>query len=414
MFHCLNRYYFQKLKNYLWHLPRSIFFNLLYSFPQRKLVLIGVTGTDGKTTTTTLIHHTLIAAGIKSDFITTINSPGLHTTSPDAQHLIPIFAKMVKEGTTHAVIETTAHGLDQFRYWGCCFQVGVITNITHEHFDDFVDMHRYTHAKSLLFKNSEVSVLNKDDPSFPALKSVAKKKIVSFGIANKSDYQANNIKITGSRLSFSVNDFFITTNSNYYYQIYNILAALAATNSLGIDPKYLIELVLHFPEVKGRRENIINDLNIDTIIDFAHTPQALQSTLESLRLTTKGKIIVIFGATGGRDPTKRPLMGEVVSHLADIAIITADDTRSESVDNINEQIIAGIDQTAISQKKFRYYNIPNRQDAFNLAIRIANPKDTVIACGKGHETTILHGSTEYPWSEAEAFRTAFRTKNQNV
>lgn len=414
MNHRLNRYYFQRLKNYLWHLPRSIFYNLFYSFPQRKLILIGVTGTDGKTTTATLIHHTLVAAGIKSDFITTINSPGLHTTSPDPSHLIPIFSKMIKAGTTHAVIETTAHGLDQFRFWGCHFQVGVLTNITHEHFDDFVDLNHLTKAKSVLFQNSEIAVLNRDDSSYSHFKSLAHLKTISYSITNKSDYQAKNIKTTNSQLSFSVNNLTITTNSNYYYQTYNILAALVAANSLNIDSKYLINTVKHFPETKGRREIIGNDLNIDTIIDFAHTPQALQSTLESLRQTVKGKIIVIFGATGGRDPTKRPLMGKIVSHLADIAIITSDDTRNESIDNINQQIIAGIDQTTVAQKKFQYYNIPNRQDAFNLALKIANPKDTVIACGKGHETTILHGSTEYPWSEAEAFRTAFRVKNQNV
>jgi len=414
MNHRLTRYYYQRLKNYFWHLPLSIFYNLLYGFPQRKLILIGVTGTDGKTTTATLIHHTLIAAGIKSDFITTINSPGLHTTSPNPSHLIPIFSKMVKAGITHAVIETTAHGLDQFRFWGCHFQVGVLTNITHEHFDDFIDLKHLTQAKSILFHKSEIAVLNHDDPSYPHFKSLAHQKTISYSVTNKSDYQAKNIDISGSKLSFSVNNLDITTNSNYYYQTYNILAALATTSSLNIKPQYLLDTIKHFPETKGRREIVSNDLNIDTIIDFAHTPQALQSTLESLRQTSRGKIIVIFGATGGRDPTKRPLMGNIVSRLADIAIITSDDTRNESIDHINQQIIAGIDKTTLTQKKFQYYNIPNRQDAFNLAIKLAHPQDTVIACGKGHETTILHGSTEYPWSEAEAFRTAFHSKNQNV
>jgi UDP-N-acetylmuramoyl-L-alanyl-D-glutamate--2,6-diaminopimelate ligase len=221
----------------------------------------------------------------------------------------------------------------------------------------------------------------------------------------------------------------IKTDSNYFYQTYNISAALAVINQLKIDDNYLLSTIKKYPETKGRREIVSNDLDINTIIDFAHTPAALKATLLSLKKNKKGRLIVIFGATGGRDPSKRPLMGQVVSEFSDIAFITADDTRNENVLNINEQIISGIDdkksyyfqntlltpekinKTIDSNKnKFIFFNIPNRQDAFNLAIKIAKKGDTIVACGKGHETTILHGQTEYPWSEQEAFRTSFLLK----
>ncbi len=183
-----------------------------------------------------------------------------------------------------------------------------------------------------------------------------------------------------------------------------------------------MDTIKNFPEIKGRRQQIDNNLGLTTIVDFAHTPQALQETLKSLRKRRPNRLIVIFGATGGRDKTKRPLMGKTVSKLSDIAIITADDTRNEKVEDINSQIIEGITGSKnlflkpaqykqVDPKKFTYFSIPNRQDAFNLAIKIAQEGDLIIACGKGHESTILHGNTEYPWSEAQAFRTAFKSKS---
>lgn len=397
------KFYVQKAKNYFWHLPKNFLINLIYGFPSKKLVLIGVTGTDGKTTTSTLINQILVNSGYKSDLITTINSPGLHTTSPDPAVLQKVFQKMVAKGITHCVVETTAHGLDQFRFFGCHFFTGVITNISHEHLDDFVNMKIYQNAKSILFTNSTNKVFNKDDQSY-VLYNQQFPKNVTYSIKNKSDFQAKNIIIDNKKMAFEVNDSKLTTDSNLEYQIYNILAALAVASTLGIPINFVEKAIKKFPETKGRREYVNNYLKINAIVDFAHTPRALEQTLASLRKITKGKLICIFGATGGRDKTKRPLMGKVVSKNCDIAIITSDDTRNEKVEDINEQIISGIKNS----KNFTYHNVPNRQDAFNLAVKLSNRNDTIVACGKGHETTILHGSTEYPWSETEAFRTAFR------
>ncbi len=409
------RVFIQKIKNYCWHLPKSLFFNLLYGFPSRKLVLIGVTGTDGKTTTVSLIHRCLIEAGINAGVISTLGAKignqeiktGLHTTSPDPAVTQKIFSQMVDSGITHVVVEVTAHAIDQFRYFGCHFQVAGITNVTHEHLDDFLNIQSYTLTKSKLLEESDFSILNRDDSSFASISPHLRQPLTTYSIDQPSDYQAKNVKISANKITFKVNDQLFTTDSVYHHQIYNILLAHAILSQLKIDSHVLRNVIKLFPEIKGRREEVKNDLQIKCIIDFAHTPAALETTLKSLQQNTPGKLIVIFGATGGRDQSKRPLMGKVVSEVADIAIITADDTRNEKVEKINQQIINGITQ---KNKRFIYHNIPNRQDAFDLAVKLSNSGDTIVACGKGHETTILHGKTEYPWSEIEAFRTAFRQK----
>lgn len=432
------RFTIQTLKNIFWHLPKNIFLNIIYGFPSKKLTLIGVTGTDGKTTTATLIHHVLTQSGIKTGLISTIEAKignqsldtGLHTTSPDPAVLHKFFRQMVQQKVTHAVCEVTSHALDQYRFWGCHFQVSLITNTSHEHLDYHPTITDYIKTKALLFKQSSHAILNKDDPSYQIIKKIIKTPITTYSINSPSQIQAKKIKLSPRSLKFSANSLNFKTNSLFHYQIYNILAALAALNILKIKPQLLQKAIKKFPETKGRREIFSNHHKFKTIIDYAHTPNGLEKTLSSLAKITKNKLIVIFGATGGRDQNKRPVMGRIVSKLANIAIITADDTRNEAVEDINRQIIAGIDQKKchfsklqkinskkqirhirqISQKKFTYFNIPNRQDAFNLAIKIAQTGDTVIACGKGHETTILHGKTDYPWSESEAFRTAFRLK----
>jgi UDP-N-acetylmuramoyl-L-alanyl-D-glutamate--2,6-diaminopimelate ligase len=428
----------QKIKNIGFHLPKSIFYNLKYGFPSKKLILIGVTGTDGKTTTCTLIHQILKKSGIKAGLITTISAKiddreidtGLHTTSPDSSFVQKIFFDMVKAGITHVVCEVTSHALDQYRFSGCKFEISGITNTSHEHLDYHKTIESYINTKAKLFSNSKNVVLNKDDQSFEIIKKQISIPFKTFSINEKSDYQAKKIKLDEKYLSFEVNDQKFTTDSNYEYQIYNILLALAICNKLKIETSLVQEVIKNFPETKGRREEVQNNFKFKTIIDFAHTPNALQSSLSSLKKTNKGNLIVIFGATGGRDQSKRPKMGEIVSNLANIALITSDDTRNEKIEDINRQIISGIDKQksklvdyheiktkkqlqeiiALSKKKFIYFNIPNRQDAFNLAVKLAQENDVIISCGKGHENTILHGHTEYPWSEAEAFRTALRSR----
>jgi UDP-N-acetylmuramoyl-L-alanyl-D-glutamate--2,6-diaminopimelate ligase len=433
------RYLLQKAKNLLWHLPKSLYFNLYYRRPASRLTLIGITGTDGKTTTSSLVYQVLINAGIKAGLVTTIGAKyndqaidtGLHLTSPDAAMIQRLLRQMADAGITHVVLETTSHALDQFRYFGCHFAVAGLTNTSHEHLDDFFTMDNYILAKSKLFTHAHNCLLNKDDPSYPLISSKIKpKKITTYSVNQPSKLQAKNIKISPKLLRFNVGPYQFITDTIYRYQIYNILLAFGICQKLKIPTQIFLDTIRHFPEIPGRRQELPNRYGFKTIIDFAHTPAALAQTLNSLKAKaiTPGNLIAIFGATGGRDKSKRPLMGETVASIANIAIVTADDTRQENINQINQDIIEGfpataqfadhvqLGPTALSQislkakKNFVYFNVPNRQDAFNLAVRLAQKGDTIIACGKGHETTILHGSTEYPWSETEAFRTAFRLK----
>ena len=410
---------FQKVKNYFWHLPKSYLFAALNGFPARRLTLIAVTGTDGKTTTCNLIYEVLHKAGYKVGVLSTIGAKigdkllpiPPHMTSPDPSLIQKIFKQMVDEQVTYVIVEVTAHALDQFRFASCHFKIAGITNVTHEHFDYFHDMENYILTKARLFTISDTAILNRDDPSFDTIKNLCSGQIVTYSQKLKSDFTAKNITITNTNLGFDVNNYHLITDSNYAYQVNNILLAFAVCQQLSVDTKTFKDTILNFPEMKGRRELVNNDFKVTAIIDFAHTPAALEKTLSALKKNSTGRLIVIFGATGGRDQSKRPIMGQVVSQLADISIVTADDTRNENVSDINEQIISGFDEKRLVDKKFTYYNIPHRQDAFNLAVSIALPGDTIVACGKGHETTILHGTTEYPWSERSAFTTAFKLKN---
>ena len=409
----------QTLKNYFYHLPKSYFYALINGFPAHKLTLIGITGTDGKTTTCNLIYEIMQRANFRVGIISTLGVKigdtllpiPPHMTSPDPSLIQSIFRQMVRQKVTHVVVEVTAHALDQFRFAGCHFQIAGITNVSHEHLDYFHTMENYIHAKAELFKNADIAVFNKDDESYPPLKLAFSKNEISYSQHQSSDFTAKDITVSDKFLRFKVGETLFATDSNYAYQVNNILLAWVICLKLSINPKVFLETIYHFPFIRGRRENVVNDFNIKSLIDFAHTPAALKETLLSLRKSTPGRIIVIFGATGGRDQSKRPIMGQYVSQLADIAIVTADDTRHEKVEEINQQIISGFDPKFLKSKKFIFFNIPNRQDAFNLAVSMADSKDTIIACGKGHETTILHGTTEYPWSERSAFDTAFKLKS---
>ncbi|MFA5894288.1 MAG: Mur ligase family protein, partial [Candidatus Shapirobacteria bacterium] len=232
--------YIQKLKNIFWHLPKSIFFNFYFGFPSKKLTLIAVTGTDGKTTTVNLLHELLLQSGVKVGSISTLGakigeknvSVGLHTTSPDSKIVQKIFRNMVEQGITHAVIEVTAHAIDQYRFWGCNFEVALITNTSHEHLDDFRDMAHYINTKAKLFTQTKHSILNKDDHSYQIITALNPKNVITYSTQEKADYRATDIKLTPTKLSFNINKILISTDSNYLYQVSNILAAFAAANIL--------------------------------------------------------------------------------------------------------------------------------------------------------------------------------------
>ena len=385
----------RKIKNFI-HLLEAYYWVWRCGAPGRKLYVIGVTGTDGKTTTCTLIYEILKTAGMKTGLITTVNAKigseevdtGLHTTNPHPSLLQPLLAKMVKKGMTHCVLEVTSHGLDQNRVAGIDFQIGVLTNITHEHLDYHHNMQNYIDTKLKLFKNTKYAVLNRDDKNFAYCESQ---------IINNNEQTI--IKYTKSKLQN------ISESLAGDYNRYNVAAAVEVAKILGIKKRLSDKVIKRFGGVAGRRQEVKNNKGFKVYVDFAHTPNGLEQILTQLRKEGKEKLIVVFGCTGERDEEKRPMMGEIATRIADIVIITSDDTRSESQDEIAKQILSGIlpsnppPKLGGGTKGGSIFVINDRYKAINEAIGMARKGDIVLLAGKGHEKSILIGKTEQPWSD---------------
>jgi UDP-N-acetylmuramyl-tripeptide synthetase len=286
-------------------------------------------------------------------------------------------------------MEVTAHGLDQYRVWGCNFYVGVLTNITHEHLDDFVNMKRYTAVKMRLFRGVKYAVLNEDDASFDYFKF----KIQNSNIKSNSKFKTQIISYKKSKLK-QVSPALIGE-----YNLYNIGAAETTAKILDVRYQILEDVIKNFKGVAGRREEIKAGQKFKIFVDFAHTPNALEQVLRSLRIK-EGKLIVVFGCTGERDKEKRPMMGEIAARLADVVIITSDDTRGEDQDEIARQIIQGV----AAKQRYKVTKQNDRRDAIRTAIKIAEPGDTVLLAGKGHEKSILIGKNEQEWSDADVVK----------
>lgn len=392
----------QKVINYSKHLPTAVVANLKYRFPSNKIKVIGVTGTDGKTTTTNMIYQILKKSGRKVSMVSTINAEiagksydtGFHVTNPDPMMLQKFIRQAVNQGDEYLVLEVTSHGLDQFRSWGVNFEVGVITNITHEHLDYHKTWENYFLAKAKLLKNVKVAVLNSDEKHFSRLKKLTTGKIVSFGFSKEADFNPEKFKL---QLGIPGD-----------HNLLNALAAAAVVRQLGIALETIKIILKDFKSLEGRMEEITNNRGIKVIVDFAHTPFALEQALKTLRLQTKGRVISVFGCAGYRDEQKRPLMGEISARLADLTVITAEDPRG-LIEQINREILTGAEKAGgkIGQNVFVENN---RQQAIGLAInKLAKKGDIVGVFGKGHEkSNNLDGKNEVPWSDQKAVQEALK------
>ena len=319
----------QKIINIFYHLPKAILANLVYGFPARGLKVIGVTGTDGKTTTVNMICQIIKAAGKKVSMVSTINSPGLHVTSPDPFTIQKLAGEAKQHGDEYLVLEVTSHALDQYRFWGIKFDIGVITTITHEHLDYHKTFENYSNTKLRLIRNSKYAVINHNlsqtigRPSHVMLSD----NVVTFGL-DKGDFNQKDLKL---KLKVPGK-----------YNIENALCSLAVASVLGIDRKIAQKTLENFEGLTGRMEEIKNKKGIKIFIDFAHTPNGLEQALRTLRSHIgSGKLIAVFGSAGKRDVGKRQKMGEIASSLADYVVLTAEDPRGE-IESINKQIMAGV------------------------------------------------------------------------
>jgi UDP-N-acetylmuramoyl-L-alanyl-D-glutamate--2,6-diaminopimelate ligase len=397
--------------------------------PARRMVMIGVTGTDGKTTTSSLIHHILEQSGMAAGLVTSVGArigsrqvdTGFHVTTPDPLALQAFLAQMAEAGMTHAVVETTSHGLAQHRVAACEFDLGVLTNVTHEHLDYHGSYAAYLEAKAKLFAGLASSapkpgpivrraILNRDDSSFEAVSRLSSVPVVSYGESPAAGVRAEKVVSSRAGLAFELVGpgyrGVIRTRLLGAYNLSNVLAAATtAIEGLGIPLDSVVEAVAGFPGVPGRMEVIDAGQPFLAIVDFAHTPNALRRSLEAARRLTEGKVIAVFGAAGLRDREKRRMMGEVSAELADLTVLTAEDPRTESLRGILEEMAVG-EQAGGGREGETFVRIADRGDALRHAVRWAEAGDVVIACGKGHEQSMAFGETEYPWDDRVALQAA--------
>ena len=437
----------------------------LHNFPSRHMTVIGVTGTDGKTTTATLIESiTNVAtrqnASVKGDVgvITTVaarirgmeSETGFHVTTPDATEVQRYLAEMRAAGCQVAIVESTSFGLDQERVAAVDFDVAAVTNITHEHLDIHGTRENYVQAKAKLFRalytrvskhdQPRCAVLNGDDAgSYDALCAALDQETARYGFrvsrrvygvrepveaayaafaAGTLDAIATNVRYTPQETRFTLlwwgGDFEIVTPLIGDFNVYNITCAATVALALGLTPAVICDGVAEMMGVLGRMERIEEGQQFLAVVDFAHSPASLERALQTLRplvgLSPTGKpgrLIAVFGSAGLRDKAKRGWMGEISGRLADFTVVTAEDPRTEDLDLINHAIVEGIRQSGAGRL---YAVVPDRAEAIQLAVDIAQAGDVVAAFGKGHERSMCYGTIEHPWSDQDAMRVALRRR----
>ncbi len=364
-----------------------------YSYPAKKVSILCVTGTDGKTTTATLLYHLLTASGMKTGLISTVGAyigeevvdTGFHVTSPSPKQLHSILRTMVSRGVTHVVLETTSHGIYQYRTWGIKPEISGLTNITHEHLDYHVTWEEYAKAKREILVNSKEVFINTQDKGTQYLQKLRFPRSVKLHQYTALEDMPKSIR---EAISKRFPEAYNQANATLAYQM-SKAAAVSPT-------KPLEEAILNFPGVPGRME-VVTTKPCTVIVDFAHTPNALQraTVAAKAKLPQGGRLITVFGCAGQRDKRKRPLMGKISAAEADFSIFTAEDPRNENVWSIILQMKSGVESG-----HDRVLTIADRREAIDFAINhLAKAKDIVLITGKGHEQSMAFGDIEYPWND---------------
>ena len=389
----------------------------VYGYPSEQLELVGVTGTNGKTTITYLIEKIGTKHSKKVGIIGTLGSringreiPGERTT-PESIEVQKLLGDMVAEGVSLAVMEVSSHALDLGRVSGCEFDVGIFTNLTQDHLDYHKTMEDYLLAKSTLFSNlkgnkqPKLSILNGDDSSFKMLREASAAPVVSYGIDNEADYRAENVEVTSDGVRFVVR--FreglqtIMYSTPGVFSVYNALAAFAWGVERGYSAGSVAEALAEIPGVPGRFESVRLGQPFQVIVDYAHTPDGLENVVRTAKSFTKGRLITVFGCGGDRDRGKRPIMAEAASQWSDFVIVTSDNPRTEDPDQIIKEVlfgISGVDHVALR----------DRREAIWSACRMAKAGDTILIAGKGHETYQIFGTEVHPFDDREVAREALR------
>jgi UDP-N-acetylmuramoyl-L-alanyl-D-glutamate--2,6-diaminopimelate ligase len=403
----------------------AILADKFYEHPTRKLGLIGVTGTNGKTTVTHLVEKILTDYGALTGIIGTIQMKigdyveSVKNTTPESIELQHMLASMVEKGAKYACIEVSSHALEMGRVWGCEFKTAIFTNLTQDHLDYHKTMENYRNAKSLLFSQlgnsyqgqGKCAILNMDDPASEYYRKVTAAQVITYGIDHDADVQAKNIEITGSGTSFTLSTFQGEVSISIHligkFNVYNCLAAAAACLVEGV-PLSLIKKSLESIEgVSGRFERVNEGQNYTVIVDYAHTPDSLENVLKTAKEFTKGKLYCIVGCGGDRDRTKRPVMAQIAVKYADFSVFTSDNPRSEDPDAILEDMVAGLNPDIAGQERF--VAITDRRKAIQYAISLAAEEDCILIAGKGHETYQIINGQILSFDDREVASVAIRS-----
>ena len=395
-----------------YHFAQATTAELKYHFPAKNLHVIGVTGTNGKTTTCFMIWNMLRAAGYKAGLMTTVAygvdklTPELgHMTTVDAMTLNRRIESIKKEGAEFLVLEVTSHALAEYRTLGIPFEIAVFTNLTHDHLDYHKTLEKYRAAKGKLFKKAKFSILNADDAATKYYKKFSH-KYITYGIKN-GENRAENLKLTVSGVKYSLGDINIETKIPGEFNVYNSLAAALVGKQLGLTNAQIEQGINSLDSVEGRMNVIDEGQPFTVIVDYAHAPDALEKVFASVK-GHKGKIISVHGGAGRRDPSTRPIRGEILAKNSDLVIITEDDSRDEDPETIAQGFINGAEKAGKTLGKDLIKEL-DRKKAIELAIKSAKKGDLVLILGKGHEKTILRADGPHDFEDIKVARAVLKS-----
>ncbi len=389
-------------------LAYSLMADAWYKSPAAKLKLVGVTGTNGKTSTACLIKHIIDSTGGKCGLVGTISIDtgsrvyDADVTTPDAMELHGAFAEMVEAGCTHCVMEVSSHALDQKRVGGMTFECGIFTNLTQDHLDYHGDMASYLAAKAKLFEISKSAALNYDDEATNKILLMSKaEKTVTYSIkADSADMTAKNIALKVDGIEYQAvekgNIARVKAALPGEFNVYNTLAAITGATLIGIPLKEAAASLLTAKGIKGRIEIVPTDTPYTVYIDYSHTPDSLLNIGRALKGISKGRIITVFGCGGDRDRSKRPLMAKAAESFSDYFVLTSDNPRTEDPERIIADAYAGVEGTKVPHKV-----VTNRKEAIAHAMAEAKEGDTILIAGKGHETYQIIGTEKFDFDERE-------------
>ncbi len=406
------------------HLAEAVLFNAVNGFPSRGLKVIGVTGTNGKTTTSFMIHRMLHEAGYKVGLMSTVAygvgddiTPQMHhMTNVSVPEMMRRMKWMKRKGAEWLVLETTSHALAQHRVWGVPYSVAVMTNVSHEHLAYHRTFERYVAAKAKLFKLADrnrkglrTGIINAEDPSADVF-TAAIRHSLTYGV-KKGDIRAADVVLKSDGISYKadVEDraYNIRCRIPGSFNVYNSLAAVGVGHVLGLSAKQIEQGIAALKGVEGRMTRVEEGQDFTLIVDYAHSPDSFEKLFKDIKPVVKGRLIVLFGSLGGGDVGKRAIQGRLAGRYADQVVVTEEDDRQEDGKEIMKQIASGAEKAGKVRDKDLFL-VHDRTEAIGFAVKRAKKDDLVLLLGKGHEKTIEHADGEHPWDEIGTARKALK------